>query len=204
MKENTPIVVGITGHPGTGKSTISRLLRFLNVPVQESDRVVNELLSKEEIILQLGNKFPQAVIQGGIDRQVLAKIVFGDHDKLAYLESILHPLVYKEHKKFIKDHGGRPLSVVEIPLLYETGGEAFCDFIVYTICPEPILQQRILKRGWTQTRYKNILKRLLPDEVKQAKADFIIDTGTSKLKTWHQLRDVLQTICNRGKKETDA
>jgi dephospho-CoA kinase len=195
MEKNPPIVVGITGYPGTGKSTLARILRLVKTPVQEADRVVAELFHRKEVISQVGREIPQAVKENKIDKTKLAEIVFQDPHKLEVLEGMIHPLVYQEHRRFIKDHQGQKLISLEIPLLFETGREKLCRYILYLTCQEEIARERVKKRGWSEKRYKATLNRLIPESIKLRKAHFIIDTSTSKVNTWHQVKDALQEIC---------
>jgi dephospho-CoA kinase len=197
IKQKKPIVIGITGYPGTGKSTLAKLFRLIKCPVQEADQVVHELFQKPEVINQIIEVFPQAVTGTQINKERLASIVFEDSQKLKQLEVMLHSLVYKEHQKFIQLYLHQSLVVLEIPLLFETGREKICDVVLYTICQPEIAHERVKKRGWSEKRYQATLKRLLPDIEKQKQAQFIIDTSLSKVNTWQQLKSALQEICNR-------
>lgn len=198
MATNKTIVLGITGYPGTGKSTLARMLRLVKIPVQEADQVVAQMLQSPGVIKRVEDSFPNAVQAHTIDKARLAEIVFQDPQKLQMLEAILHPLVYQEHQRFIKANQEKSLIVLEIPLLFETGGEKLCDMVLYTTCSQELAQQRVKKRGWSQERYEMTVQRLLPELVKKKKSQIIIDTNTSKVKTWHQLKDALQGICNVG------
>lgn len=197
MTPKKPIVIGITGYPGTGKSTLARIFTLINCPVQNADQVVNELFQRPEVCKQIGKVFPQAMRESKINKEALADIVFKDPQKLKLLEHILHPLVYQEHEIFIQLNQHHPFVILEIPLLFETGREKICDVVLYTICQQDIAQERVKKRGWSTIRDQSTLKRLLPDIEKQKKSQFIIDTSLSKVNTWHQLKSALQEICNR-------
>jgi len=196
MGTKRAIVIGITGQPGTGKSTITKLLRRIKMPVQSADQVVHDLLCRPQIIAQVEAHFPEAVVDLRIDRQRLAEIVFTDLQRLNLLENILHPLVIQQHKAYIRSHQADSLIALEIPLLYEAGSEKLCDYVIYTSCTPSLAQQRIKMRGWSKERYDGMLKRLLPDNAKKCRADYILDTNQSKLRAWHQLKDVLKEICN--------
>lgn len=190
------IVIGVTGQPGTGKSTITKLLRMIKIPVQSADHVVHDLLCRPQIIAQIDAHFPEVIVDMHIDRQRLAEIVFTDLQKLTLLEHILHPLVIQQHQAYIHSHHTDPLIALEIPLLYEAGSEKLCDYVIYTSCRSSLARQRIKMRGWSTARYDGMLKRLLPDHAKKRRADYILDTNQSKLRAWHQLKDVLKEICN--------
>jgi dephospho-CoA kinase len=192
------IVLGITGYPGTGKSTLARMLKLLKVPVQEADQVVHQLLQSPRVVKQVEDSFPNVVKAHKINKAKLADIVFKDTQKLQLLENILHPLVYQEHRRFIEANQGKSLVVLEIPLLFETGGEQLCDMVFYTTCPQSIAWQRVQRRGWSKERYEKTVQRLLPDLIKKKKSQIIIDTSVSKVDTWHQLKNALQEICNMG------
>ena len=129
-------------------------------------------------------------------KQSLPKLSFKDPQKLLMLERIIHPLVYAEHQRFIKDYQDQKFIALEIPLLFETGEEKLCHYVLYTTCQPNIARERIKKRGWSEMRYQTTLKRLIPDAIKLEMSHFLIDTGTSKVNTWHQIKDALQEICN--------
>lgn len=189
-------VLGITGYPGTGKSTLARMLRWINIPIQEADHVVAQLFQRPAVIHDVAKSFPSVIQDHKVNKEKLAAIVFRDPQKLKQLEEILHPLVYQEHQHFIQEHSDKSLVVLEIPLLFETGRETLCDMVLYTTCPQDMAWERVKKRGWSKERYQTTIERLLPESVKKQKSQVIIDTSRSKVNSWHQLKDALQDICN--------
>jgi dephospho-CoA kinase len=196
MNKNKPIVIGVTGYPGTGKSTLVKIFKLIKCPVQNADQVVESLYHMDEIIHRIEQFFPSAVIANQVNKAALAEIVFTHPEKLKQLEQLLHPLVYEEHQRFIDKNKDQKLAVLEIPLLFETGRENICDVVIYTTCNPEIAYERVKQRGWSDKRYQMILERLLPDIHKKNKSQYIIDTSLSKVDTWHQLKSALQEICN--------
>ena len=196
MTENNPLVIGITGYPGTGKSTLAKIFKLLGCPVQNADQVVDDLLRNLEVIKTIQQFFPNAIDHNRINKSILADIVFQDPQKLKQLEAILHPLVYAEHQKFIEQNAYHPMVALEIPLLFETGSENLCSGVIYTTCRSDLAWERIKRRGWSRARYQAILERMLPDLIKREKSQFVVDTSLSKVNTWHQLKSALKEICN--------
>lgn len=175
------IILGLTGSIGMGKSTVSGVFQSLGIPVHEADKAVHELLSDDsETIKKLEAEFPGVTSEGSVDRQVLSERVFGDEAALKRLEDILHPLVHHLEQEFLRKAAlaKRPLVVLEIPLLYETGAEDRCDAVVVVSAPPFVQEARVLKRpGMTRERLEFIRRRQMPDMEKRRKADFIVPTG---------------------------
>ena len=178
------MILGLTGSIGMGKSTAADSFRRLGVPVHDADKTVHELLAKDgEAAPRIKDLFPEAVKKGTLDRELIAKRVFGDAEALARIEEILHPIVRRREQAFLgrAARQGRPLVVLDIPLLFETGGEVRCDAVVTVSAPKFIQQQRVLKRpGMTQERFDTILGRQIPDAEKRRRADFVVLTGLGR------------------------
>ena len=190
------IRIALTGSIGMGKSTVAKMFAAAGVPVFDADAVVRALQAPGGgLVEKIGEAFPGCVRSGTLDRECLAAIVLSDRDKLAALEAIVHPAVREAREQFIADHSHAPALVFEIPLLFETGGEAEFDKIVVVSAPADIQRARVLERpGMSAARLESILARQTPDEEKRAKADFVVDTGTDLSTTESQVRDILACL----------
>jgi dephospho-CoA kinase len=173
------IVLGLTGSIGMGKSTTAGMFREAGVPVHDSDETVHRLYSGIAAPL-IEARFPGTVVDGKVDRDRLAAAVLGKPEALRELEKIVHPLVRADADAFLARHreAGAPLALLDIPLLFETGGEDRVDRIVVVTAPAEIQRERVLARpGMTKDKFEAILARQVPDAQKRARADFVIDTG---------------------------
>ncbi|KQT85549.1 dephospho-CoA kinase [Aurantimonas sp. Leaf443] len=175
------IVLGLTGSIGMGKSTVAGMFGDLGVPVHSADEAVHALYAGAAAPL-VEAAFPGTVSGGVVDRAALSKAVLNDSAALARLETIVHPLVRAAETRFLDAAraSGACLAVLDIPLLYETGGEARCDAVAVVSAPAEIQRARVLARpGMTPDRFSAILAKQVPDEEKRRRADIVIDTGTS-------------------------
>ena len=194
------IVLGLTGSIGMGKSTAAKMLRILGVPVHDSDKAVHEALSRNGCayhnVLEL---FPSSKGKDGIDRKKLGGIVFSDRTALKKLEEILHPAAKDSQQKFIRSMQGKgkKIVVLEIPLLFETGSQGRVDYTITVTSPAAIQKQRVLKRkNMTEEKFKSILASQIPDAEKQARSDFVVDTGLGYARTYRQLRQIIESVRN--------
>jgi dephospho-CoA kinase len=178
------IVLGITGSIGMGKSVAAAQLRSLGVPVHDADAAVHELMAPGGgAVAPVAKAFPGVVRHGAVDRAALGARVFHDEAALARLEGILHPLVRRAHARFIATARRRrlPLVALDIPLLFETGGEGQCDAIVVMSAPAFLQRQRVLKRPrMTPERLAAIRSRQMPDVEKRRWADYVVPTGNGR------------------------
>ena len=178
------MILGLTGSIGMGKSTAADNFRRLGIPVHDADKAVHELLAKNgEAAPRIKDLFPDTVNKGTLDRELIAKKVFADAQALARIEEILHPMVRRREQTFLgcAARQGRSRVVLDIPLLFETGGEVRCDAVVTVSAPKFIQQQRVLKRqGMTRERFDTILGRQTPDAEKRRRADFVVLTGLGR------------------------
>jgi dephospho-CoA kinase len=176
-----PMIIGLTGGIGMGKSTAAKILRDLGLPVHNADDAVHALLRKGgKAVKPVAKYFPESFKGGAIDRKILGKLVFNNSRKLKQLEKILHPLVHKSEADFLRKVRKRkiPAAILEIPLLFETGAEKRCDFTICVMAPKPVQKARVMKRpGMTPERFKAILSRQMPDSEKQKRADLVVQTG---------------------------
>ena len=173
------IVLGLTGSIGMGKTTTAGMFEALGVPVHSSDAAVHALY-EGRAAPSIEAAFPGTVTDGCVDREALSKQVVGRPDAMSRLEAIVHPLVLEEERAFLDnvESRGASLAVLDIPLLYETGSEARCDRIAVVTAPAAVQRDRVLARpGMTAQKFEAILARQMPDEEKQKRADFVIDTG---------------------------
>ena len=174
-------VLGLTGSIGMGKSATASMFRALGVPVHDADAAVHALYGPGgAAAAAIGRDFPGTLDpQGGVDRAALRDAVLGQRERLARLEALVHPLVRAESDGFLRDHAGAPLVVLDIPLLYETGGEGRCDAVAVVSAPADVQRARVLARpGMTEGAFAAILAKQMPDAEKRARADYVIDTGS--------------------------
>lgn len=199
------MILGLTGSIGMGKSTAADNFRRQGVPVHDADKAVHELLAEDgEAAPRIKDLFPDAVKKGTLDRELIAKRVFGDADALARIEEILHPMVQLRERAFLgrAARQGRPLVVLDVPLLFETGGEVRCDAVVTVSAPKFIQERRVLKRqGMTRERFESILARQMPDVEKRRRADFVVLTGLGREFSLRQILNLVRITSHwRGTK----
>ncbi|HEX8384196.1 MAG TPA: dephospho-CoA kinase [Sphingomonas sp.] len=172
------ITVGLTGSIGMGKSTVAAMFADKGVPVFDADAAVHRLQGPAgRVVAAIKAAFPSTTGQAGVNRTALAEAVLGDDAAMKRLEAIVHPAVGEERAAFLADHRGAPIVLFDIPLLFETGGEARVDKVVVVSAAPEIQRARVLARpGMTPARLDAILARQLPDAAKRARADFVIAT----------------------------
>jgi len=173
------IILGLTGSIGMGKSTTTQMFRDLGIPVYDADASVHALY-EGDLVPILEKAFPGVSVNGKIDRECLSKKVIGDRNALVHLEKIVHPAVREREEAFLKQHyeAGSDLVVLDIPLLFETGGDKRVDKIAVVSAPPAIQRERVLKRpDMDVDKFEKILARQMSDAEKRARADFIIDTS---------------------------
>ena len=173
------IVLGLTGSIGMGKSTTAGLFAAAGVPVHSADETVHALYAGPAAE-PVGALFPGTVSGGVVDREALARRVLGDPAALRALEAIVHPMVREVEAAFLgrARDAGAPLAVLDIPLLFETSGEARVDRVLVVSAPPEVQRARVLSRpGMTAEKLGAILARQTPDTEKRRRADFVIDTS---------------------------
>jgi dephospho-CoA kinase len=190
------VVLGLTGSIGMGKSTAAAMLRRLGVPVHDSDAAVHRLLGRNgAAVAPVAAAFSGTEGPDGIDRAALGRRVFGDAAALRRLEGILHPMVRAETARFLRRTAARrvPLVVLDIPLLFETGGETRCDAIVVVSAPGFLQRARVLARpGMGAARLATILAKQMPDGEKRRRADFVVPTGLGRRETLRRLAEIVR------------
>jgi dephospho-CoA kinase len=192
------ITVGLTGSIGMGKSTTAEMFKAEGVPVYDADAEVHRLYAKGGAAVPLVEAaFPGVVKDGAVDRAALSARVLGDPAALKALEEIVHPLVGASRAGFFEEarRAGAKMVILDIPLLFETGGETRVDKVVVVSASADVQRQRVLQRpGMTQEKFAAILARQTPDEDKRARADFVIDTGKGLDAAREQVRQVIAAL----------
>jgi dephospho-CoA kinase len=193
------IVLGLTGSIGMGKTTVAKMLRRLRVPLFDADRVVHRLLAKGGAAVgPVAAAFPGVrTAAGDIDRALLGRRVFADMQALCRLERIIHPMVAAEEKRFLAHARARRerIAVLDVPLLFESGGGRRCDYVMVVSAPEFIQRARVLRRpGMTESRLTAILQKQLPDRVKRQRADFVVPSSMGRRMTLQRLRAILGRV----------
>jgi len=190
------IKIALTGSIGMGKSTVAAMFEAAGVPVFDADAEVRRMQGYGGILVEeIGRRFPGTMVDGAIDRDRLAALVITDRDELAALEMIVHPAVAEARERFIERHRSAPALLFEIPLLYETHGEAAFDKVIVVSAAAAVQRERVLQRaGMTAEKFDQLLARQLPNEEKRARADFVIDTGGSLDETRAQVGAILACL----------
>jgi dephospho-CoA kinase len=191
-------ILGLTGGIGMGKSTAANAFRKLGVPVFDADATVHRLQGRGgRAVGPIGAAFPGTVREGKVDREALRRAVLGDPAALARLERIVHPLVRAEERRFLARARarGEKLVVLDIPLLFETGGDRRVDEVVVVSAPPAVQRARVLlRRGMTAERLAAILARQTPDAQKLRRADHVIRTGLSRHHAQRAIRRLVRSL----------
>lgn len=192
------LVVGLTGSIAMGKSETARMFRRLGVPVFDSDAAVHRLYAPGgAAVAPISGCFPEVVQDGAVDRARLAAIVTADPRALADLEALVHPLVRAEQAEFLAEsrRRGVRLVVLDIPLLYETGGPLELDAVVVVTAPEAVQRERALDRpGMTEEKLAAILARQVADSEKRRRADFVVETQHGLERAFEDVRLVVDRL----------
>jgi dephospho-CoA kinase len=187
------IVLGLTGSIGMGKSTTAKLFAEAGVPVYDADATVHKIY-EGEAAPAIEEAFPGTTVNGKVDRARLSAKVVHDPAAIQRLEQIVHPMVRAYHQRFLDDaeRSGAPVAVVDVPLLFETGGEKRVDAVVVVTTSPENQHERILARGtMTAEALDAILARQLPDAEKRKRADFVVDTSHGLDPVRERIRDIL-------------
>ena len=190
------IKVALTGSIGMGKSTVAAMFEARGIPLFDADAEVRRLQGEGGgLVGPIGELFPQAVKDKRIDREALSRAVIGNPQALAELESLVHPEVRAARDSFIAANRDAPMVVFDIPLLFETGGEANADKVIVVSAPAAVQRQRVLARpGMTPAKLDGILARQMPDRDKRARADFVVDTSVSLKATEAQVDAIIACL----------
>lgn len=194
------IRIGLTGSIGMGKSTTAKMFAAEGVPVHDADATVHALYSGRAAPL-IEAAFPGTVSDGKVDRTLLSPHVLGKPEAMKKLEAIVHPLVREEEQLFLQraraDH--RRIVMLDIPLLFETGGEARVDVVVVVTADAEVQRDRVLSRpGMSEDRFEAILAKQMPDAEKRRRAHFLVDTGRGMEAAKRQVRAILKALAAAG------
>lgn len=192
------IILGLTGSIGMGKSTTATMFRALDVPVFDADAEVHKLQGLNGAAVEvIKDIFPKTVVDGQVDRNLLAVEVLGNSEALLQLENIIHPLVHQARNEFIlsAEQKGEDLIVLDIPLLFEKGNEKLCDYVVVASAPSDVQKTRVLERpNMTLEKFNAILSKQVPDNEKRTKADFIVETDNGIEQAKAQVKMIINKL----------
>ena len=192
------IILGLTGSIGMGKSTTGRMFADEGALLWDADAAVHRLYARGGAAVEsLGEAFPGVVVDGAVDRTRLAERLGRDEDAFKRLEAIVHPLAAQDRANDLAAARARGvrLAVLDIPLLFETGGDAFVDAVVVVTADPEVQAARVLARpGMTRDRFEAILARQTPDAEKRRRADFLVDTGRGLDAARDQVREIVGTV----------
>ncbi len=192
------LLVGLTGSIGMGKSETAKMFARLGLPVYDADAAVHAIYEKGGAAVEpLRAVFPTAIVDGAVDRARLSGLVLNDKDALKKLENIVHPLVGQSQMQFLQDAlaSGAPMAVLDIPLLYETGGEARVDAVVVVSAPADVQRARVLERpGMTVEKFEQIVGKQVPDAEKRQRADFIVETDKGLDHAFEQVTRITEDL----------
>lgn len=191
-----PMIIGLTGSIGMGKSAVAAMFADEGVPVFDADATVHDLQKAGgALVPAIESAFPGTTGPDGVDRKALGAAVFGDRDRLALLESIIHPAVGERRKMFLESHQGTDMILFDIPLLFEKGGQAGVDTVVVVSAPASVQRERVLARpNMTPNKFEHILALQMNDADKRAGADHVIDTGKDIKETRADVRALVKKL----------
>jgi dephospho-CoA kinase len=196
------LVLGLTGSVAMGKSTTARFFAEEGVPVHDADMVVHRLYEGDAVPV-IEAAFPGTTTDGKVDRVKLGSRVMGDLAALHQLEAIVHPMVQDAEARFLAEaeSKGAPVAILDIPLLFETGGDQRVDAVVVATAPAEVQRERVLARpGMTEQRLAAMLARQMPDSEKRRRADFIVDTSRGFDDAREQVREILRKVATMPKR----
>lgn len=197
------ITIGLTGSIGMGKSTTAAMFKEAGCPVFDADNAVHDLYEKGgEAVPIIRAVFPDAIKEGAIDRGVLGRYMREDPIQLEVLESFIHPLVGNKRTQFFEDNKSADITVLDVPLLFETGLDKFVDHIVVVTAPAKIQRARVLSReGMTEELFKVLLSKQMPDAIKRKRADTLIFTDMGLENAREQVHSLLRKIRDKASHE---
>jgi len=203
--QHSPLTIGLTGSMGMGKSTTTRMFAARGVPTYDADAAVHALYAPGgAAVAPLEAEFPGVTApDGGIERSRLRERVAGDEAAMKRLESIVHPLVAMSQRTFLEQAAaqGADMVVLDIPLLFENGGDKRVDVVVVVSAPQDVQRERVMARGqMTQAQFEAILARQTPDAEKRRAADFVINTGLGLACAETQVEEVIRVLRRGGRR----
>lgn len=190
------ILLGLTGSIGMGKSTVAAMFAEEGVPVFDADAAVHHLQGPGgRVVAAIEAAFPGTTGAGGVDRPALSGAVLGDGHAIRRLEAIVHPAVAEERAAFIAAHADAPVVLLDVPLLFETGGDRAVDAVVVVSAAPDVQRARVLARpGMTPDKLDAILARQMPDTEKRARADHVIATDVPLAETRAAVQRVIACV----------
>lgn len=195
------LLIGLTGSIGMGKSETAKMFAAEGIPVYDADAEVHKLYQKGgAAVAPIAELFPNAIRDGAVDRALLSKEVIGKPDQLKKLESIVHPLVGGANRAFLENaaKAGAKMVLLDIPLLFETGGRERVDVIVVVSAPFELQRERVLARpDMTEEKFMDIFAKQVPDEKKRAEADFVIETDKGLDHARARVKEVIAALQGR-------
>lgn len=195
------LLVGLTGSIGMGKTETAKMFVRLGVPVYDADAAVHALYAVGGAAVDpIAKAFPGAVRGGAVDRARLSALVVGKPEEMKRLEAIIHPLVRQAQAEWLqaREAEGAKLAVLDIPLLFETGGEALMDLVVVVSAPPGVQRERVLVRpGMTEKKFEAILAKQVPDEEKRARADYVVETDKGLDQAFEQVKAIVEDLRRR-------
>jgi dephospho-CoA kinase len=203
-REVQMLLLGLTGSIGMGKSTTAKLFEEAGVPVYDADATVHKVY-EGEAVPAVEAAFPGSTVNGKVDRQKLSAMVVNNPEAMKRLETIVHPMLRSHQLKFLSDaeKSGAPVAVLDVPLLYETGGESRVDAVVVVTTAPDVQRERILARdNMTADKLEAILARQLPDAEKRKRADFIVDTSHGLEPVRQRIREILLEVVKMPKRRS--
>ena len=192
------IVIGLTGSIGMGKSTTATLFKSAGAPVHDSDAAVHAFYAGSGVPV-IEAAFPGVIVDGRVDRTLLSARLVNDPAAMRRLEAIVHPVVGEARERFLRGSraAGAPVVVMDIPLLFEIGGDSHVDVIVVVSASADAQRERVLARpGMNPEKFERILARQTPDAEKRRRAHFVIDTGRGVEAARRRVDDILKAVAN--------
>jgi len=196
------VILGLTGSIGMGKSTTAGFFAEAGAPVHDADAAVHQLYDGAAAAA-IEAAFPGTTAGGKVDRAKLGEQVLKDPAALKRLEAIVHPLVRRDEERFLQaaEGAGAAVAVLNIPLLFETGGDKRCDAVVVVSAPPEMQRARVMERpGMTEEKFASLLGKQVPDAEKRRRADFVVDTSKDLDSTRAQVRAILQAAARLPKR----
>ncbi len=195
------LLIGLTGSIGMGKSETAKMFRRLDVPVYDADAAVHTLYAPGGTAVgPIGEAFPGTIVEGAVDRQALSRHVLAQPEQMKKLEAIVHPLVGKAQLDFLRQshESGHDMVVLDIPLLYETGGESRVDVVVVVSAPHHLQRERVLARpDMTEAKFAAIHAKQIPDEEKRRRADFLVETDKGLDHAFAEVTKIVEALKGR-------